>query len=119
MESDFRKKIWALLIVGVLCVVSTTLWAADVTARIHGTVTDPSGAVVANAAVTATNVGTSNTYKTSTGNTGDYQFPKLPIGTYNVTVEAPTFQRFSAKGVILNIDQAYVLDAKMKVGAAT
>ncbi len=57
-----------------------------------GTVTDPSGAVVANAEVTATNVGTGASATANTNSTGEYRFDNLPVGTYKITVKSKGFR---------------------------
>jgi hypothetical protein len=80
----------SLLLLFVLGLTACPAHAVDVNARIKGTVTDPSGAVVPNAAVTATNLATGVKYPTKTLNSGDYLFPQLPVGTYSITVAAPT-----------------------------
>lgn len=95
------------------------VWAADVTARIRGTVTDPSGAVLPNVALTATNTQTGQSYVATSQSNGSYEFLQLPVGTYNVSATAPGFQKFSATGIVLNIDQAYVEPVKMTVGQTT
>ena len=63
--------------------------AVDVTARIKGVVTDPTGAVIPNATITATNVATGVVTTTVSSSSGDYRFQALTIGTYSVTVTAP------------------------------
>jgi len=93
--------------------------AADVTARIRGTVTDPSGAVLPNVALTATNTQTGITYNATSQANGTYEFLNLPVGTYNLSAAAQGFQKFSATGIVLNIDQAYVEPVKMTVGQTT
>jgi hypothetical protein len=120
MQSDFRKKFWAVLLVSALfAFCATTVWAAEITAKIRGTVTDATGAVVANASITATNTETGNQYKATSGASGDYEVVKLPVGNYTLAVTAPTFQKFSATGIILHVDQTYVQPVGLKVGAAT
>ncbi len=47
---------------------------------------------------------------------GDYIFQALPVGTYGISVAAPGFKKFSATGIVLNIDQEYVEPVKMAVG---
>jgi hypothetical protein len=91
-------------------------YAVDVNARIKGTVTDPSGAVVPNATVTATNTATGVKYPTKANSTGDYFFAQLPVGTYSVTVNAPGFKAFVATGIVLTIDKEYVEPVKLEVG---
>ncbi len=93
--------------------------AADVSARIKGTITDPSGAVVPNVQVIATNIATGVKYTTTTQSTGDYLFPQLPIGTYSVSTTVPGFKTFTATGITLNIDQEYVEAIHLNVGSAS
>ena len=69
---------------------------AQVTAAaIHGTVTDPSGAVVPDAKVTALNTATGISTETTSNKNGFFTFPPLQIGgPYTVTVSAPGFREF-------------------------
>ena len=61
---------------------------------ITGTVTDPSGAVVPTAKVSAENADTHNVVTTVTSDTGNYTLGQVPVGVWDVTVEAPGFKRF-------------------------
>jgi hypothetical protein len=111
--------IWhQVVLVAVLSVSFSCAYAAEVTARIKGTVTDPTGAVMPNITVTATNKDTGVVTTTATSTTGDYIFQKLPIGTYSVSVVAPGFIRFTATGIALNIDQEYVLPIRLAIGSS-
>jgi hypothetical protein len=92
-------------------------FAADVNGRIKGTVTDPQGAVLAGVKVTATNEATGVKFDTTTGPDGGYLFPQLPIGTYTVSVAASGFKSFTAKGIVLNIDQEYIEPIKLSIGS--
>jgi hypothetical protein len=81
---------------------------------IRGTVTDPSGAVVPNATVTATSVSTAQTRTARSGADGAFVLAELPAGNYTVTVEAPTFSKFTAKvDVAVGLDTT--LDARVRV----
>jgi hypothetical protein len=91
--------------------------AADVNARIKGTVTDPQGAVLAGIHIVAANDATGVKFDTTTGADGGYLFPQLPIGTYTITVTANGFKAYSAKGIVLNIDQEYVQPIQLTVGS--
>src|SRR5580765_2188586 len=74
-----------------------------ISGNLVGTVTDPTGAVVANAEVTATNVGTSASAVTHSNSTGEYRFDNLPVGTYRITVKAAGFRTFVEQAdVVLN-----------------
>ncbi|HEU5233837.1 MAG TPA: carboxypeptidase-like regulatory domain-containing protein [Terriglobales bacterium] len=113
-----KKNLWVVLTIGLMIAsFSASIWAADVTARIRGTVTDPSGAVVPGAELTATNVQTGVAYTAKAQSNGNYELLNLPVGTYNLAATAPGFQAFSASGIKLNIDQQYVQDVKLAVGS--
>src|SRR5579871_1936066 len=73
--------------------------AQQYSGTITGTVTDPSGAAVAAASVTATNNGTGSAYKATTSDGGVYVFAQLPVGTYQLSVKKDSFKEFVAKNV--------------------
>ena len=83
---------------------------------ILGTVTDPSGAVIAGANVTAKNTGTGLVRSTTTSGDGSYSLPELPIGSYDVTVSQAGFQTFVAKGVTVDVATERRVDAALKAG---
>ncbi len=93
--------------------------AAQNTASISGTVTDASGAAVANAAVTVTNIGNSMKRETVSNNEGQYVFELLPVGEYRLEAGAAGFKKFIRSGIVLNIDQSARIDAPLTVGAVT
>src|SRR5271169_927151 len=90
--------------------------ADNLYAKIQGTVTDPTGAVLTGAKLTATNVGTNLPYTAETSGDGNFVFLNLPIGTYRVTVTSPGFRTFTATGITLVLDQIYQLNVKMEIG---
>src|SRR5260370_34848658 len=85
--------------------------------KLVGTVTDPSGAVVSGATVTATNTGTGTARQTSTDRQGHYQILELPIGRYEVAAEATGFSRILvASKNPLEINQTLRIDVMLEVG---
>jgi hypothetical protein len=86
---------------------------------ITGTVADPAGAVVANAAVEARNTDTNARYPVASSDTGNYTLAELPAGTYEVDVTAPGFKRFIRPGLIVQAAQTIRVDATLEVGSAT
>src|SRR5579864_4409185 len=97
------------------------LAAAGVSAQtfrgtILGTVTDPSGAVIAGAKVTVKNLGTGLERTTETSADGSYSLPELPIGSYTVTVTQSGFQTFVATGVTVDVASERRIDGAMKTG---
>jgi Carboxypeptidase regulatory-like domain len=87
-------------------------------AGFNGTVTDPSGAVVAGVAVKATATATAQTYQTTTNAQGIYTLPGLPVGTYSLTFSFPGFQTTRYDGLQLRVDQTGTVDAKLRVAPA-
>ncbi|HZS04376.1 MAG TPA: carboxypeptidase regulatory-like domain-containing protein [Blastocatellia bacterium] len=84
---------------------------------IVGTVTDPTGAVIAGAKVTATEVGTGFARTTTTDAEGRYVLASLRPAQYDLSVEAAGFRTFSQKGVTLLADQTLTLGMAVQVGA--
>ena len=84
---------------------------------VTGTVTDPSGAVVAGARVSAENMDTHNVVQTRTTSTGNFTLPQLPVGMWDVTVEAPGFSKYFQKNIRLVADQTATIDVQLKVGS--
>ena len=105
---------FAALFVAALCVTAF----AQGTSTLTGTVTDPNGAVVSGATVTATNVATNVSSTAQTTDAGVFRFPTLPVGTYNVKVEASGFSTAQVEQVVLTVAQVVTQDVKLAVGAA-
>jgi hypothetical protein len=111
--SFWRGVVLAVLLMGAFHLAQ----AADVNARIKGTVTDPEGGVLTGIHVTATNEATGVKFDTVTGSDGGYLFPQLPVGTYTVSVTTNGFKAFTVKGIVLNIDQEYVEPVQLAIGS--
>ncbi|GIU75742.1 MAG: hypothetical protein KatS3mg004_2829 [Bryobacteraceae bacterium] len=90
-----------------------------ITGAITGTVTDPSGAIVPNATVTATNTATNLTYETRTNEAGVYNLLFLPVGDYTVTVAAQGFKRSTLGPFKLEVNQTARVDVRLEVGDTT
>src|SRR5829696_192058 len=75
--------------------------AQTTSTTILGTVTDASGAVIANAKVTVTNTRTGVKREDTASSTGDYSFPLLDVGDYDVAVDAGGFKSEVRRGIIL------------------
>ncbi len=73
------------------------------TGSISGTVTDPSGALIAGAKVTALNVSTNLTVTTTSSNVGYWAVRAVPPGVYKVTIETPSFQKLEIAGVDVSV----------------
>jgi len=87
--------------------------------EIRGSVTDPSGAVVPSATVTATQVGTDTNRTVTAGSDGSFDIPELPVATYSVTVEAKGFKKYVATAVVVTIGHVAVVNAILQVGGSS
>src|SRR5205809_1041563 len=92
------------------------IWAQTDRGTITGSVTDPSGAVIVGAKVTATNTATRASTETITTSTGNYTIPVLQAGTYEVAVEQTGFKKAVLTGVIVQVGQTTHVDASLQLG---
>ncbi len=100
-----------------LCGLSLPVLAQTTSTSILGTVTDPSGASIAQAKVTARNVRTGVVTETVTTTTGDYAIPLLDVGEYEVTAEAQGFKPETRGGIRLQINEKVRVDFQLQVGS--
>lgn len=94
-------------------------WTQQITASITGTVVDAGGAVINGAMVTVTDVDRGTIYSARTNDGGLFTFARVPIGTYNVKVEAAGFETAVQSNITLVLNQTARLDFRMNVGAVT
>src|SRR4029077_5962107 len=90
-----------------------------VTATITGTVTDSSGAPLVGATVTAHDTERGTTWTSVTNDAGLYNILRIPVGTYDLKVEAKGFQTTAVAPFTLVLNQTARLDVQLKVGAVT
>lgn len=100
-----------------LWILSLSLMAQTTSTSILGTVTDPTGASIAQAKVTARNVRTGVVTETVTTTTGDYAIPLLDVGEYEVTAEAQGFKPETRGGIRLQINEKVRVDFQLQVGS--
>src|ERR1700740_960203 len=94
----------------------TRVMAQEVTAAIVGTVTDPSGAPIQGATVTAIDTERGTVWTAQTNDTGSYNLLRLPVGNYRVKVTKDGFQTASEAAFTLVLNQTARVDVQMKVG---
>ncbi len=88
-------------------------------ATVVGTVTDPSGGVVAGVTITITSAETGAVKTITTNESGQYVIPDLPIGHYNIKASANGFKVAEKKEVTLTVGDRLRIDFQMAVGAAS
>jgi hypothetical protein len=109
-----------LLLLFMLSIASTltqpAAWAQAVSGTIVGTVTDPSGAVVANAQVTIVLNGQSAVHSSVTNESGNFTEPDLPPGTYTVTIAAKGFKKETRQNIVVDTNTTARVDTQLVTG---
>ena len=115
-----RRALSAICAAGLfILIAAVSAQAQQITGSIRGTVKDEQGAVVAATTVTATNVETGLARSAQTDNEGGYFIEYLPVGRYNVEVDAHGFKRFLQENVVLSVDQTQALNITLAVGGGS
>jgi Carboxypeptidase regulatory-like domain/TonB dependent receptor-like, beta-barrel len=91
--------------------------AQQITGSIRGAVQDPSGALVRSASVSARQTETGLTRTTTTDSSGAYILLELPVGHYELQVEAKGFQKYIQQGITLNVNETATIPVHLAVGA--
>ncbi|MBL8234228.1 MAG: TonB-dependent receptor [Bryobacterales bacterium] len=86
---------------------------------ITGTISDPVGALVPNAEVSATNPANGVVFKGVTTDTGNFTIPYVPSGTYDIAVEVTGFRRYEQKGVRVQVAQTVRVDVVLQLGSTS
>lgn len=107
--------------VSLLALVSLSImaWAQTTSTSILGSVSDSSGSVMSGAKVTLTNVRTGVKAETTTTSSGDFVFPLIDVGEYEVSVEMSGFKSETRKGVLVQINEKVRVDFNLSVGQVT
>jgi Carboxypeptidase regulatory-like domain len=114
------RRLWTLLFSMTLVVTtSLSLHGQSTYGTVDGSVLDSSGAVVAGAQVTLTNVGTQEKRTQPTGNEGLYQFVNVVPGNYRLDVEKAGFKHFTRNDVVVQVQQDTHINATLPVGQVT
>jgi len=103
----------------VLVLVGVGAYAQTFRGAINGTVSDPSGAVVAGADVKATEIATGVVHSTLTTSGGEFAFQDLPLGAYRVTVMVKGFQQTNVQNVTVTAGSVYTVPVKLTMGRET
>jgi hypothetical protein len=106
-------------LVAAVCFLWVSTLAAQTTTTLYGTVTDKTGAIIAGATVTATNIGTNQARSVQTNTEGEYRLDFLPIGDYSLEVSTQGFKKFLQKGITLQVSVIQRADATLEVGSQT
>src|SRR5882762_2379239 len=116
----FQRSVQNVLIVGIVVALCATLGVAQSDrGSLAGTISDSTGAVVPNAAVTVTGADTGTVYNAVSTSSGDYRIQDMVLGAYNIKVAAPGFKTAESTGVVIQVNTVTSLDVTVSVGNAT
>ena len=108
------------VLVLVAVIVTTSLGVAQrTTATFAGIVTDPSNAVLPGASVQLINEGTNAVTEKLTGETGEFLFDYVPVGTYTLKISLPGFKTYESRAIPLGAAQSTRRTYALEVGAIT
>jgi hypothetical protein len=111
----------SLVRIAILACVAASLFVpavwASVGGSISGTVKDPSGSVIVPAEITARETNKGISYHARTDNKGYYSFPLLPVGVYELDIEAAGFRGYRRNGIVLDTNAALTINATLEVGS--
>ena len=118
--NNLRRLAFVLIgVVAGLNAVALNVAGQQITANIRGTVLDPSGAIVQSATVTARQLETGLTRAAVTDRQGEYVLVELPIGHYQLEVQAKGFQKYLQQGISLDVNETATVGIHLKLGAET
>jgi len=103
----------------VILLTGGTLWGQGIFATLTGVVSDPSGAVVANAKVVLKDAVSGSLRDTVTNSDGYFTFASVPVGMYGLAIEAPGFQTYKADAIDLGGGEKRNLNISLAIGAAS
>jgi hypothetical protein len=105
------------LIFSFLALFAGVIHAQSNEGALTGSVLDSTGSVIPNATVTAHDAATGQTFTTRSTTSGDYRFPSLSIGDYDLTATATGFSTTKQSGVVIQIQTTTALNLTLKVGS--
>src|SRR5580658_2674418 len=107
------------LAIALYLVVAISAYGQVEAGRFVGRIEDPQGAVVANATVRATNMGTNIVQTAVTDSTGDFVITPVSAGVYSLTVAAGGFETVNTSNIEVQVGQIVREDLHLKIGSST
>src|SRR5258705_10536409 len=100
------------------CLSAVTAFSQATTGSLNGTVTDPSGAVVAGATLTLVNPGTGAERTATSSTEGTFEFQTLQPGKYNISVEAKGFKKSVSRDIVISVSTSAQVTIPLEIGSA-
>ena len=118
VQSAQHISLISLLCAGFVVCPGSVLAQSSTSARLSGSVTDPSGAAIPQAHITATNTGTNLSLTVDSDKAGNYAFNSLPVGQYELSATRDGFSPIHETGISLTVGQSATLNLPLKLGGA-
>jgi hypothetical protein len=119
MHFTWQRLVSVVIMLSATLLLSSPGNAQDITAAVRGTVIDEGGATVAGAEVTVTDQDTGSSRTVTTGTDGVYNFPDLPLGSYNMRASHAGFKVEERTGIVLHVADSRVINFSLKVGTVS
>ncbi len=119
MTNKFSMKFLVLTLLCLAFGIGQVVAQSSVTGGIRGKITDPQGAVIPNASVTITNLGTNKVATVTTSGDGEYRVTNLEPGTYSVQSTSGNFTPAKAERVIVEVGRETSLDLALSVNGTS
>lgn len=116
MHDKRQFYIWSAVLIAALTLTTIPIFSQAISGDLVGTVTDPTGAAVPNATVTATNTGTGVKTSGVTNAGGQYRLSNLPPGTYDLSAAATGFSTATLKNVPVELNKVATANITLQVG---
>src|SRR5271154_4056252 len=97
--------------------ITCSVWAQTTTATISGVVRDSQGGTIPATAISVVQIETGQSRQTTSGSSGDYSIPNLPIGNYRLTASATGFKKLVIPSIELQVNQEARIDLTLEVGS--
>ena len=114
----FSTLLWSLFALAVLSCCTYQAFAQGIeNAQLNGTMTDPSGRVVAGASIRVRNIATDFTYTATSNDNGFYAIANMRPGTYELKASSSGFANYTQKGIVLTVGQVATINVGFQVAA--
>ena len=117
--SNEIRSLWIVLTTIFILSFATQAWAQVDQGSITGVITDSSGSAISGASVALVNQETGLSFSRTTGASGYYTFSPIKIGTYTLTVSAPSFETLKQENIHLSVSQTVGLNLSLKPGVVS
>ena len=110
-----KRRVAGRFIVGILLLAASTLAWSFSGGALSGVLRDPAGGAIPGAKLTLVNSGLRTEFKVASDAQGSYSFPSIPVGRYEMTIEAPGFQPQKKTNIAIDTDSAVKLDVVLEL----